>query len=308
MPSLLLTTCEAWPNLPENLIPLVTTLEQQGVQVRVAPWQDTSKADIVLPICAWDYATQEQLFSAWLTSLEAQRILTANPIPLMRWNMHKTYLCDLAQAGIAVIPTQFLLPQVVTHTHHTIQQWYSHLDSPSWWHQGMAGMTREIVIKPAVGQSGQAVAKCALDALPQDLSRYSQGLIVQPYIAAIERYGETSMIFLNGKFSHAVKRQPPQGEWRANSAYGVEVFSTQPSAIALRTAQQVMEFLRELSLPKHTPSVPVYARIDGIDALEEQAFLVNECELIEPALYLHTHQLATTQLATLLMQKLEAMS
>lgn len=305
MPSLLLTTCETWPNLPENVKPLVTELRQQGIEVLVEPWQKSSNTDIVLPLCAWDYALQKHVFTTWLSQLEMQGIPMVNPIPLVRWNMHKTYLCDLAKAGISVIPTQFWDSQIVMHAHDDIQQWYAQIsDNASWWYQGITGTVREIVLKPAVGQSGQAVTKYAIEALPRDLSCYSQGLITQPYMAAIERYGETSMIFFNGKFSHAVKRQPPQGEWRANSAYGVNVFSIQPSHRALQVAQQVIDFLGELSLPKHTPSIPVYARIDGIDALDEQAFLLNECELIEPALYLHTHQPATEQLATLLRQKI----
>ena len=83
---------------------------------------------------------------------------------------------------------------------------------------------------------------------------YPQGVIVQPYIREIETAGETSLVFLDGQFSHAVLRMPPQGEWRANSAYGVAVSPAAPPEKAIETARQILDML---------PQMPAYARIDG---------------------------------------------
>ena len=101
-------------------------------------------------------------------------------------------------------------------------------------------------------------------------------------------------MFFNGTFSHAVRRQPPHGEWRANSAYGVSVFGIEPPEFAISAAQDVLAAL---------PQMPVYARVDG--TLVGDTFLLNELELIEPALYLHTSEGATERFARVLAQLLE---
>lgn len=289
MPSLFIATCKEWPTLPANLQPLVQQLQQRGITVKVAPWQQAQEADVVWTSCVWDYSTQVADFLRWLEQLEQQGITTVNPISLMRWNMRKTYLQDLMQSGVEVIPTQYF-------QHLTIEQ------LREW---GERQQTSHFVLKPAIGQSGKGVSKGSLDALP-DLTPYSQDVIVQPYISAIEQYGETSMVFFQGKFSHAVKRQPPQGEWRANSAYGVQVFATQPSQVALQAAQKVVDYVSMLAFEGdevslgHSKTPPAYARVDGIDALDEGTFLLNECELIEPALYWHTSDKAADRFVQVL--------
>lgn len=283
MPSLWLATCQAWPQLPENLKPFVQTLVQQKVEVVVAPWQDwQEKTDWVLPLCAWDYATHSQEFQVWLERLIQQDIGVFNPLDLVRWNMSKDYLLDLAKV-VEVIPT------VVLKQANSIA-FMSLLQERQW---------SEVVLKPLIGQSGNAVTKWRIEqantgVLPE-LNAYANGLVIQPYIQEIERYGETSMVFFNGVFSHAVKRQPPRGEWRANSAYGVEVFATVPSPSALASAEKVLGSLAVM---------PTYARVDGTDILHEGRFLLNELEVIEPALYLHTDVEATARFTQAVWQKI----
>lgn len=316
MPSLFLATCDDWPSLPENLKPLVQALHQRQIEVKVAPWQSYLTADLVWPICAWDYATHSTAFIEWLIQLEQQGIKTVNPVNLMYWNMHKTYLQDLAKSGINVTPSYFV-PCVDKHQIKTqYQQWLTLFRQEK---NSTLIDTKDIsslVFKPAIGQSGKSVVRWFTDSSVPDLSVYQQGLIVQPYIAAIERYGETSLIFFNGKFSHAVMRQPPLGEWRANSVYGVQVFPIQPSQKALQAAQKVIDYLQEFipspeirgnlevkeklsGFPLQYP--PAYARIDGIDAIAEEEFLLNECELIEPALYWHIGRGATERFVDILL-------
>ena len=50
------------------------------------------------------------------------------------------------------------------------------------------------------------------------------------------------------------------------------------------------------------PQMPVYTRVDG--TLVGDTFLLNELELIEPALYLHTSEGATERFARVLIQLL----
>lgn len=102
---LTIATCAPYPALPQNFEPRRTALHALGVQTEVQPWQAITQADCVLPICAWDYAQFPQQFAEWLTT----PIRFVNPPNLMRWNMHKSYLCDLAHQGVNVIPSEVIV-------------------------------------------------------------------------------------------------------------------------------------------------------------------------------------------------------
>lgn len=151
----------------------------------------------------------------------------------------------------------------------------------------------EFVIKPAVGQSGNLVTKLKQgEALP-DLSAYGEQVVLQPFIPEVATNGETSLIFFNGVFSHAIRRQPPQNEWRANSQYKVEIISVEVDSHIIETARHVLHKL---------PKMPVYARVDG--TIINNAFLLNELELIEPALYLDRWEGATERFVDVLKSRI----
>ena len=182
--------------------------------------------------------------------------------------MDKRYLCDLAEWGADVIPS--------VQTSSEKEKLEDILKNRGW---------REAVVKPVIGQSGRGVAKIRAGEVSLKAGDYPQGVIVQPYIREIETAGETSLVFLEGRFSHAVLRMPPQGEWRANSAYGVAVSPAAPPEKAVETARQILDML---------PEIPAYARIDG--TLIGDRLLLNELELVEPALYLHTAENAVADM------------
>ena len=73
----------------------------------------------------------------------------------------------------------------------------------------------------------------------------------------------------------------------------MSVFGIEPPEFAISAAQGVLAAL---------PQMPVYARVDG--TLVGDTFLLNELELIEPALYLHTSEGATERFARVLAQLL----
>lgn len=258
--SVVITTCRAYPALSADLLPLAAELRRTGVCVRSLPWQECMPPSVglILPLCAWDYAAEPGRFAEWLRQAVEFGAEFANSPALMRWNMRKSYLLDLQSKGIDVIPTKILPADVVQ-----IEQV---LREQNW---------SQAVIKPLIGQSGRLVAKIERGEPLPDLSPYAHGVVLQPYIAETAEYGETSLIFFSGEFSHAVSRQPADNEWRANSVYGVQIHPAKPSAAVIRQAAQVLAKL---------PETPFYARVDG--TVIGERFLLNELELIEPALYL----------------------
>lgn len=258
-PQIAIATCARWPAPSPGLALLIGALRQAGAGVGVHPWQSGAAAfaaaAMVLPLAAWDYAEDPEAFAAWLDGVEAMGGRFANPAVLMRWNMNKAYLCDLAAQGIPVVPSVILNAPAPD----DIRREMAHRA----WHSA--------VVKPAIGQSGHAVGRVTADALP---GRLPQGAVVlQPFIPDIVA-GEVSLIFVGGGFSHAVRRRPAPNDWRANSQYGATVEPHPPSDQQIALAHQVLH-----SLPPH-----LYARVDLVPV--SGGALVSEVELIEPALFL----------------------
>ena len=272
--SLTITTSQTYPNPPQSLIPLSASLKQKGINACFSPWQETPENGAILPLAAWDYAMFYQDFCAYLKANAARFV---NSAALMLWNSHKSYLCDLAKLGVAVIPTQ-----ICAANEQAILQ---ALAQTNW---------QEIVLKPAVGQSGNGVVKFCKGAPLPDLTPYAAEVVLQPFIAEVAKVGETSLIFFEGQFSHAICRQPPANEWRANSQYQVAIIPVEVAPNIIETAQKVLQSL---------PQMPVYARVDG--TIIEGEFLLNELELIEPALYLDKAVHATERFATVLAARLK---
>ena len=265
---LALITCQTYPEPSDNLKTLAACLENMGVKTVFDAWQNHPSAPFLLPLCAWDYAAEPEAFGQWLTEAEACGQRFINPVGLMRWNMDKRYLCDLAEWGTDVIPS--------VQTSSEKEKLEDILKNRGW---------REAVVKPVIGQSGRGGAKIRVGEVSLKAEDYPQGVIVQPYIREIETAGEISLVFFDGHFSHAVLRMLPQGEWRANSAYGVAVSPAAPPEKAVETARQILDML---------PQIPAYARIDG--TLIGDRLLLNELELVEPALYLHTAENAVADM------------
>ena len=275
---LTITTCTTYPETPQNLQPLQKWLTENGIPTDFKPWQETHNSTYILPLCAWDYANYHEKFTAWIEANHTQFI---NPAELMLWNSHKGYLCDLQNHGVNIIPTELCAaktPEIST----ALSRLFEHYE--------------EVVLKPAVGQSGNLVTKLKQgEALPE-LSAYGEQIVLQPFIADIQSAGETSLIFFNGKFSHAIRRQPAQNDWRANSQYKVEISAVNVPENIITTAQKVLATL---------PEMPVYARVDG--TIIDDAFLLNELELIEPALYLDRVPGATESFGQAILAKIKQM-
>ncbi|WP_052002979.1 hypothetical protein [Microvirga sp. BSC39] len=111
---ILIATCSEYPHPTPNLEAMVSALRAQGMEADYLPWKTTALetfigTDAVLPLCCWDYYDDPGRFLAWIDALEAKGARLLNPPELLRWNFRKTYLLELAAAGLAV-PKTFHLP------------------------------------------------------------------------------------------------------------------------------------------------------------------------------------------------------
>jgi glutathione synthase/RimK-type ligase-like ATP-grasp enzyme len=143
--------------------------------------------------------------------------------------------------------------------------------------------TGRLIVKPCVSGGSKntfafgpaeapAVAEKLRALLPQ------QAFLVQPFIPQIEAEGEWSLLFFNGRFSHALLKKPVAGDFRVQQHFGGTIHAATPPAEPAGAGHQV-----------RNPICPgcLYARVDGVRA--RGAFLLMELEIIEPFLYLLTH-------------------
>jgi glutathione synthase/RimK-type ligase-like ATP-grasp enzyme len=107
-----LVTCLRWPEVSESDRLVKSALEARGVEARAQPWSDLAQDfrgfDAVILRSNWDYHFAPDEFQAWLDRWESAGVHIWNPPTLVRWNMSKRYLLDLAAAGVAVVPTVIL--------------------------------------------------------------------------------------------------------------------------------------------------------------------------------------------------------
>src|ERR671912_683117 len=99
--------------------------------------------------------------------------------------------------------------------------------------------------------------------------------VVQPYLAAVERSGEASVVCIEGEPTHAVRKRPASGEFRIHAHRGG---TTEPVPVTEELADIARRTLATL------PARPAYARVDMIH--DGATWRVVELELVEPYLYL----------------------
>lgn len=257
----------------------IEPLADLGWQVSVVSWRQTeipwSEFEFVVIRSTWDYFDDPQGFLRVLEHINACTRL-ANSIELVRWNLAKTYLREMEDQGVAIVPT--LWSQALRAD--TLPGFFELLHCD------------EIVVKPLVGANGVDTFRLRRDVDDTTLAEvaavfHERPMTVQRFMSAILREGEYSLFFFNGEFSHAILKVPAQGEFRSQEERGAEIRPVKPEARLLQQGEDALAVIRP---------APLYARIDLVRR-EEGDFAVMECELIEPSLYLRTDPRAPARFA-----------
>ncbi|HXZ82446.1 MAG TPA: hypothetical protein VED84_01690 [Acidimicrobiales bacterium] len=259
-----LATCAGLPDLGEDGPAMTEALAARGVtatpEVWDAPEVDWSRFDLVVIRGTWDYTERRDEFLAWARSVAR----LANPYSVIEWNTDKTYLADLAAAGVATIPT-------------------------TWCHPGSAVRlpAGEIVVKPSVGAGTRDCGRYG----PRDreralghverLLRAGRTVLVQPYLGAFEGSGERGLVYLGNRYSHTIAKPARLGQ-RGPYVDGTpagEVVATTPTASERAFAEKVLA-----AIPAGRENL-LYARVDLVTDAAGKPALV-EAELTEPLLFL----------------------
>lgn len=218
----------------------------------------------------WDYHGDLDRFLDWLDEVEAAGVPLDNPAPLVRWNVDKRYLRDVEQAGVRIPETVFLDAE----------------SGPVDVDDALTALRLsdddQAVLKPAWGGSGTGVELLTRATAADVVDRVrvalpGRSLLIQRFLPGIATAGETSMVFIDGAFSHAILKRPAPAEFRTNSLFAP------PPPVAITPPDESLAIGRRIlgMLPGAAP--PLYARIDGVPDVDEK-FLCMEVEVIDPGL------------------------
>lgn len=263
-PRIVLAGCPALPDGDGDDAGLVGALRAHGLHARWRSWDDpeTLNADLVILRATWDYVERLEEFLAW--TRRVRNLL--NGADVVAWNTDKRYLAGLARRGVPTVPSRFFAPG-----------------------EPVRLPPGEVVVKPAVG-AGAGGARRFTD--PDAARAHARALhgagstaLVQPYDARVER-GETALVFLGGRASHAFTKAPllpaagppvfdETGTFAEESLAPAEpdheLWDVGYAALAAAAA--------ELGL---APADFLYARADVIGGIDDPRLL--ELELVEPSL------------------------
>jgi glutathione synthase/RimK-type ligase-like ATP-grasp enzyme len=268
MPRVALATCAALPALDVEDAPLVPALREAGIDGVPLVWNDPlvewGSYDLVVVRTTWDYPNKIAAFLAWADRVAAMRPLW-NPATMLRWNTDKQYLRELAGRGVPIVPTRWLA-RGSTHDLGAI------LAEEGW---------GEAVLKPVVSAGARRTRMVGPDTLADGRHFLAEQLtqramMVQPYVPEVSTVGELSLLYFNGRFSHAVRKIPAAGDFRVQTEHGGRVVSAAPSATELAAGQRVLDALGSDTL---------YARVDLLPTDDGELRLL-ELEVTEPSMFL----------------------
>ncbi len=255
-------------NIFEDDTLLRTALEKRGLKVHRTNWDDPTfdwrETRLAMFRTTWDYFDRFAEFSKWLSETESKTQFV-NDLQLVRWNMDKIYLGELAGKGIAIPPTLFIdrgderdLQEIV--------------DETGW---------AEFVLKPSVSGAARHTYRFDLSNLDEFEEIFRQlideeDMLLQEFQYNVPRKGEITLMIMNGQYTHAVLKKVKEGDFRVQDDFGGSVHEYFPSPEEKAFAMEVMAAC---------PLPPVYARVDMIWDNEDR-LCVSELEVIEPELWL----------------------
>ena len=261
---LAIATCKQLHEPDPDAAPLAAALARAGISNRLLPWDAPPTrwpaARMTLLRSTWNYAQHRDDFLRWAAATDSVSRL-CNPLPVVRWNTHKSYLLELQQRGVPVTPTELLRQGQPAELEPLLQR------------RGWS----EVVIKPAVsaasyrtrrfgpGSADRAAAQAHLSRLLA-----AGDTLVQRYLPSVERHGERALVWIAGQLTHAVRKSP---RFEGGHEAVTDAVPVAPAEAAL--AQRAIQA---------APGPLLYARVDLAPGPDNTPVLM-ELELTEPSLF-----------------------
>ncbi len=253
------------PEIEDDDRPLAAALARRGALVVTASWDDPDfawdRVDLALLRSPWDYCRRYPEFLGWLARAESQTRIVNDPA-IVRWNVDKRYLLELAGKGVPTVPTVFVAR-----------------GEPANLREVCSGRSWEtVVLKPSISADSWETIRVTPDRHAEgqaylDRHRPERDIMIQPFVRDVEAGGEHSLMFFGGIYSHAVRKN---SLFQGGRHVGPEGRPSDPGADAVEMARGVLA-------RASVPDIP-YARVD-VARDEQGAPLLLELELFEPTLF-----------------------
>jgi glutathione synthase/RimK-type ligase-like ATP-grasp enzyme len=254
-------------------------LRRRGFAAAPVVWDDPlvrwRNWDVVVIRSCWDYHLKPDRFREWLDRIVAEDRTVLNRPDLVRWNLHKGYLLEVARAGGRIPPTRVIAKGAAG----TLR---AHLHGEGW---------RKAVIKPAISATGYKTRLVRADPSDEDERAFADAIaagdvLAQAFVPEVSEHGEWSFVFFDGRYSHAALKRAAPGEFRVHIEWGGTVETAPPPPALIVQAQGLMDALALGA---------AYARVDGTEV--DGDLMVMEVEAIEPELFFDRHPEAARRLA-----------
>lgn len=246
---------------------LYEPLNKLGWKAQQVSWKskdiDWNDYDSVIVRSTWDYQDEPEKFLKVLEQINDSKAVLLNDIEVMKWNMNKNYLFDLAKKGVSIPPT-LLLDE---YDYNKISKSFNEFQCD------------EIVIKPLISASAFntfRIRKNNLNDYNDNLQSTfrNRSFLIQPFLTSIIDEGEYSLFYFGGKYSHTILKTPKTEDFRVQEEHGGILKLVEPEKQMKSVAENSLKFIPKL----------LYARID-LARTEKDNFVLMELELIEPSLY-----------------------
>jgi glutathione synthase/RimK-type ligase-like ATP-grasp enzyme len=248
-----------WSEVRDRMLP---PLAAEGIAVESRSWIDDPATlqgfDLILPLVTWGYHRDHALWVERTRQWADAGLPFQNPPSVLRWNADKRYLGVLQDKNAPVVPTRFV---------DRVRQ------------ADLGAAARDfgaevLIVKPQVSASAYKTLRLrpgdALDGAPEGPA------MIQPYLDAVEGEGELSLIYLDGAFSHAIRKVAAEGDFRVQPEWGGVISRYEPEPEVRAAAERILAAVEEPLL---------YARVDMVRDQAGRPVLM-ELELVEPDLYL----------------------
>lgn len=258
----LLATCRELPEPDPDDRLLLSALANRGIEARYAAWDDPAErweADLIVIRSTWNYYLHPTQFLEW-AEFAGRAAKLRNSLDVIFWNHDKRYLLELERCGVPIVPTlRFERGQAIS---------LDDLMRETGW--------QDVVIKPAISAASYRTRRFN--------SRSKEGgahlaqlletgdVLVQEYMPGVEKHGERALVWIDGVFTHAVRKSP-------RLAGGAEDVSP---AVPISPGELNVG---QAAVAGFEPGKLLYARVDVVPDATGQP-RVMELELIEPSLFL----------------------
>ena len=258
---------------------VIEALRAQGLSAEKKDWSDPdfdwTLTRSVIFRTTWDYFDRYSEFTPWLADISTKCLLL-NSAKIINWNIDKHYLEDLKSAGLNVAPSHFINRGSTT----TLKELF---EKTAW---------TEAVLKPTIsGAARHTYRLTPVNAAEHEEILFKllskEDVIFQEFLNDIVEFGEISLMFMGGEFTHAVRKIAKDGDFRVQDDHGGRVEVHKASLAEIEFGLASLEAC---------PYKTAYARIDIVRDNSGQLSLC-ELELIEPELWFRNFPPAATKLA-----------